>query len=156
MSHLLHTNKYATFWENVDVIMMINCQVMGLTINMFIQKVSSSPIIVKFIYASIWKDVVLKTHTPQFSALVDSLVSPVPEASLGARCETADLQRTNQRLSIPGKTAYHLPLLCNWNHLEWINEYFIYPWGTITIIIITLCWKMTLNEINVIWNLYGL
>lgn len=52
-SHLLHANKYATFWENVEVIMMINCQETRLTINMFIQKVPSSAVIDKFISLSI-------------------------------------------------------------------------------------------------------
>lgn len=37
-SHLLHTNKYATFWDNLEVIIMINCQVIGLNIIMFILK----------------------------------------------------------------------------------------------------------------------
>lgn len=52
-SHLLHANKYATFWENVEVIMMIHCQETWLTINMFIQKVPSSAVIDKFISLSI-------------------------------------------------------------------------------------------------------
>lgn len=57
--HLLHTNKYATLWDNPGVIMMINCQVIWLTINLFIWKVSPQPIIVKYISASIiifWND----------------------------------------------------------------------------------------------------
>ena len=60
LPHLLHTNKYATFWDNPGVITMINCQVIWLTINLFIWQVSPSANNCQFIPASIiiilWDD----------------------------------------------------------------------------------------------------